>query len=235
MTMRVDDAAVRPGSGAWGVLVPREAPQAPSAPVGGLYRGLPKRALDVALVLLAAPAVLLVIALLALLVALDGARPFYVQERLGRGGRIYRMWKLRSMVPNADVRLAAHLESDPRARAEWDRDQKLREDPRVTRLGRLLRKSSLDELPQVWNVLKGDMSLVGPRPMLPEQRPLYPGTAYFRLRPGITGPWQVSERHETGFAERARFDAAYEREVSLRTDLRLLVATARVVARCTGC
>jgi lipopolysaccharide/colanic/teichoic acid biosynthesis glycosyltransferase len=235
MTMRVDEAGARPAGRIWSVLAPEDSHQLPSDPPTGPYRGGPKRVMDVALVVLTSPAVLLVIAILALLVALDGARPFYVQERVGRGGRTYRMWKLRSMVPDADARLAAYLLEDPTARAEWEHNQKLRHDPRVTRVGRLLRKSSLDELPQLWNVLKGEMSLVGPRPMLPEQRPLYPGTAYFRLRPGVTGPWQVSERHETGFAERARFDSAYDREVSLRTDLRLLMATIRVVARGTGC
>ena len=225
MSMHLQEAAERrrEGTGLVGVL------SRPSA-----YAEGPKRALDVAMVLMAAPAALLLIALLAILVCSSG-RPFYVQERLGRGGRTYRMWKLRSMVPDADARLARHLEADPAARAEWDRTQKLRADPRVTRLGRLLRKTSLDELPQLWNVLKGDMSLVGPRPMIPHQRALYPGTAYFRLRPGITGPWQVSTRNASSFADRARFDAQYERDLSLRTDLALLAATARVVVKGTGC
>jgi exopolysaccharide production protein ExoY len=198
------------------------------------YAEGPKRALDVTLVLMIAPAALLLIAVLALLVCFSG-RPFYVQERLGRGGRTYRMWKLRSMVADADARLARHLEIDLAAQAEWDHTQKLRDDPRVTRLGRVMRKTSLDELPQLWNVLKGDMSLVGPRPMMPHQRALYPGAAYFRLRPGITGPWQVSTRNASSFADRARFDAQYERDLSLRTDLSLLVATARVVVKGTGC
>jgi lipopolysaccharide/colanic/teichoic acid biosynthesis glycosyltransferase len=111
----------------------------------------------------------------------------------------------------------------------------LRDDPRVTRLGRLLRKSSLDELPQLWHVLTGDMSLVGPRPMLPEQRALYPGTAYYALRPGITGPWQVAGRNDLAFARRADFDREYEANLSLATDLKLLAATLRAVLRGTGC
>lgn len=200
----------------------------------GAYRRGPKRVFDLVAVAVALPAVLPVILLLALLVALDGRRPFYCQTRLGRGGRVFRMWKLRSMVWDADRRLATHLEAYPAARAEWESTQKLKSDPRVTRFGRLLRKSSLDELPQIWNVVKGDMSLVGPRPMMPEQRALYPGTSYFDLRPGITGLWQVSERNETSFAERARFDNDYARQVSFVTDLRLLVATVRVVLRATG-
>ena len=91
------------------------------------------------------------------------------------------------MVWDADARLAEHLDADPEARAEWDHTQKLKADPRITRFGNFLRKSSLDELPQLWNVLKGDMSLVGPRPMMDGQQVLYPGTAYYALRPGITG------------------------------------------------
>jgi lipopolysaccharide/colanic/teichoic acid biosynthesis glycosyltransferase len=218
------------------VLHGRPAARRPALPrPGGLYRRGAKRALDVVLVLLAAPVVVPVVLILALLVALDGGRPFYVQARVGRHGRRYRMWKLRSMVADADTRLEAHLAADPAARAEWDAAQKLRDDPRVTRLGATLRKTSLDELPQLWNVLRGDMSLVGPRPMMPSQQALYPGQAYYRLRPGITGPWQVSSRNATTFADRARFDAAYERDLSLATDLRLLAATVRVVVRATGC
>ena len=199
-----------------------------------LYRSLGKRIVDIGLVLLAAPAIVFVVALLAVLVALDGGRPFYTQQRIGRNGRVYTMWKLRSMVADADARLEAHLAADPAARAEWDSTQKLKADPRITAFGRFLRKSSLDELPQLWNVLKGDMSLVGPRPMMTCQRDLYPGTDYYDLRPGITGPWQVSSRNDTTFADRARFDAAYNREISFVTDIRLLLATVRVVLRATG-
>ena len=200
----------------------------------GMYRGGGKRLLDLLAVLAFLPPVILVILLLAVVVALDGGRPFYSQLRVGRGGRIYRMWKLRSMVPDAEARLRAYLDADPAALAEWSATQKLKRDPRVTRFGRLLRKSSLDELPQLLNVLKGDMSLVGPRPMMPSQQVLYPGSAYYELRPGITGLWQVSERNGTTFADRARFDAEYDRTLSFRNDLRLLLATVRVVLRATG-
>ena len=200
----------------------------------GLYRRRLKRGLDLLAVLLAAPVILPVVVLLALLAALDGGNPFYSQTRIGRGGKSFRMWKLRSMVVGAEAKLEAHLAADPAARAEWDRDQKLKQDPRITMAGRLLRKSSLDELPQLWNVVLGDMSLVGPRPMMPDQRVLYPGSAYYRLRPGITGPWQVSRRNESSFADRALFDRDYERDLSLGTDLRMLVATVRVVLHATG-
>jgi lipopolysaccharide/colanic/teichoic acid biosynthesis glycosyltransferase len=199
-----------------------------------VYRNFGKRLLDIVFVVVALPIVLPVVAILAILIALDGHSPLYRQARLGRGGRVFTMWKLRTMVPDADAHLEAHLAGNPEARAEWDAYQKLAQDPRITPLGQVLRKTSLDELPQLWNVLKGDMSLVGPRPMLPEQRVLYPGTAYFELRPGVTGLWQISERNASTFAERAEFDALYARNLSLATDLRVLVATVGVVVRGTG-
>ena len=198
------------------------------------YRGGAKRALDTLIILAASPLVIPVVLALAVLVFLQGGKPFYSQPRLGKGGRVYTMWKLRSMSRDADEALEAYLESNPAARAEWDSTQKLKDDPRITKLGRVLRKSSLDELPQLWNVLKGDMSLVGPRPMMPCQKDLYPGTAYYKLRPGITGIWQVSERNESTFADRARFDAQYDRLLSLKTDIKLLLATVQVVLRGTG-
>ena len=205
-----------------------------TAPSSGLYRTAFKRVLDIALVCLAAPIIVLTVALLALGAARDGGNPFYCQDRVGRDGRVFRMWKLRTMVLDADARLADHLASDATARREWDTSQKLKSDPRITRFGRMLRKCSLDELPQLWNVLTGEMSLVGPRPMMTSQQDIYPGTAYYRLRPGITGSWQVSRRNESSFAERAGFDTDYEQSLALGTDLRLLVRTVGVVLRATG-
>ena len=205
-----------------------------TAPSPGLYRAAFKRVLDIALVCLAAPIIVLTVALLALGAARDGGNPFYCQDRVGRDGRVFRMWKLRTMVLDADARLADHLASDATARREWDTSQKLKSDPRITRFGRMLRKCSLDELPQLWNVLTGEMSLVGPRPMMTSQQDIYPGTAYYRLRPGITGSWQVSRRNESSFAERAGFDTDYEQSLALGTDLRLLVRTVGVVLRATG-
>jgi lipopolysaccharide/colanic/teichoic acid biosynthesis glycosyltransferase len=217
--------------------VPHTVPETVSdaVPRKGPYARFVKRAIDIVLVTLAVPVVLPVVAVAALAVARDGASPFYQQARLGRDGRVFRMWKLRSMVPDAEALLEGHLARDPAARAEWDTTQKLRNDPRITPVGRFLRRSSLDELPQLWNVLVGDMSLVGPRPMMPAQRPLYPGRAYDRMRPGITGFWQTAGRHRTTFAARAEFDAEYERALSLRTDVLLLARTVGVVARGTGC
>lgn len=200
----------------------------------GPYRQHYKRALDVFLVVLSLPVVLPLILLLALCNMATGNMPFYTQPRLGRDGQVFRMWKLRTMVADADSKLAEVLARDPALQMEWDHKQKLRNDPRITAVGRYLRMTSLDELPQLWNVLRGDMSLVGPRPMLPEQRALYPGDAYFRLRPGLTCTWQVSERNDSCFAERARYDAEYEADVSLAHDIGLILATFAVVTRGTG-
>lgn len=201
---------------------------------GGPYRRWGKRIVDLSLVLFSAPVWMPVTALLALLVTLQDGNPFYSQLRVGKGGRVFRLWKIRSMVRNADQLLAEHLERDPLARAEWDRMQKLSHDPRITRLGCMIRKTSLDELPQLWNVLIGDMSLVGPRPIMVDQRDLYLSSAYYRLLPGLTGPWQVSSRNGASFVERARFDAEYEARLSLAEDFRLILRTFLVVARATG-
>lgn len=199
-----------------------------------LYRGGGKRLLDIAFVLAALPFVLPLLGALLLLATLDGHSPLYRQVRVGRGGRLFRMLKIRTMVPDAEMRLAEILARDPQARREWTETQKLKCDPRVTAMGGFLRRSSLDELPQLWNVLAGEMSLVGPRPMLPEQQELYPGSAYYRLRPGLTGPWQVSERNEGCFSGRADYDTDYERTLSLRGDLSILMRTVTVVLRGTG-
>jgi exopolysaccharide production protein ExoY len=202
--------------------------------VYGPYRRGVKRLFDLCAVALATPIVLPLIAGMACAVAIGGGQPFYAQSRVGKGGRVFRMWKLRSMVCDADARMKAHLAADPAARAEWDATQKLKSDPRITPLGQFLRRSSLDELPQLWNVVTGDMSLVGPRPMMPCQRDMYPGTAYYALRPGITGLWQTAGRNRTTFAARAEYDAAYESRVTLRDDLGILWRTVSVVLRGTG-
>lgn len=206
----------------------------PKARPFGLYRDVFKRVLDVTAIVLAAPVVVPLIAALAVKVATDGGSPFYSQLRLGKGGKSFRMWKLRTMVRDADAQMAVLLERDPAARAEWTATQKLRDDPRITGFGRFLRRSSLDELPQLWNVLIGDMSLVGPRPMMVDQRPLYPGTAYYALRPGITGYWQTAGRNRTTFQARAEYDTVYEEGLAFATDVRILWRTVNVVLNGTG-
>lgn len=200
----------------------------------GFYRKRAKRIGDIVLTLLMVPFAVPIIALMALLVLLDGHNPFYSQLRLGYKGQTFRMWKLRSMVYNADDLLEAYLAENPAARTEWDTTQKLKRDPRITFVGRVLRKTSMDELPQLLNVLNGTMSLVGPRPMMVCQQESYPGTAYYNLRPGVTGMWQVSDRNQSEFTARADFDDLYEREVSLKTDIQILLRTIKVVLRGTG-
>jgi lipopolysaccharide/colanic/teichoic acid biosynthesis glycosyltransferase len=199
-----------------------------------VYRDVVKRWLDVAFIIAALPIVLPVMLVLVAILKAGGHSPFFVQERVGQGGQIFKLWKLRTMVPDADARLAEHLEANEAARQEWDAYQKLSVDPRITPFGQFLRKSSLDELPQLWNVLVGDMSLVGPRPMMPDQQDKYPGTAYYVLRPGLTGTWQISDRNASTFAQRADYDADYERSLSFWIDFSILVATVGVVLRATG-
>lgn len=193
-----------------------------------------KRGFDILVTLAAAPIVLIIVGILALLVRLDGGSAFYRQSRLGKDGKIFTLWKLRTMVPNAEQRLQEYLSENAAARIEWDRAQKLIDDPRITTLGHYLRKYSADELPQLLNVFLGHMSLVGPRPMCPEQRSDYPGVAYFQMRPGITGLWQISERNACSFAERAMYDARYAGAMSFSTDIWILAMTPLVVLRGTG-
>lgn len=194
-----------------------------------------KRIVDISLIVVTAPIWMMVIALCALALWIEGGNPFYRQARLGKGGRTFQILKLRTMVMDADVQFEKLMRTNAALRHEWETTQKLKNDPRITRVGEILRKTSLDELPQLWNVLTGDMSLVGPRPMLPEQLPLYgPSRAYFSMRPGITGMWQVSARNEEAFSFRSRIDATYARSISFWQDAVLLFKTVGVVVRRTG-
>lgn len=201
------------------------------------YRRSGKRLFDLSLSLLLLPFILPIIALLAVLVAIEGGSPCFRQPRVGRYGRTFHCFKLRTMVKDADAKLKSLCESDETIAREWAENQKLRSDPRTTPLGRFLRKTSLDELPQIVNVLKGDMSLVGPRPFMLDQRELYDsvgGSAYYDLRPGITGLWQVTERGESNFTTRVHHDEAYSERMSFLLDLKLIFATILVVLRRTG-
>lgn len=187
-----------------------------------------KRATDIvgaALLLIVFAPIMLIIALL---VARDGGPVLYAHTRVGRGGVPFRCLKFRSMLADADARLSAVLERDPLARAEWERTRKLRNDPRVTPIGRFLRATSLDELPQLFNVLAGDMSLVGPRPVQQAELAQFYGAAaahYRAVRPGLTGPWQISGRSDTSYAERVALDVAYVERFSLLADLAILLRT----------
>lgn len=199
------------------------------------YARYGKRILDVAVVLLLAPIAIVIVGILMTALVLAGGRPFFVQRRLGKDGVEFPMFKLRTMVDDAEARLASYLEQHPEERLEWDRNQKLRNDPRITSFGKFLRKTSLDELPQLMNVLLGHMSLVGPRPMMVNQRDLYPGRAYFYLKPGITGYWQVSVRNGCEFRDRAIYDTKYYEEMNFSNDLSVLLSTMNVVVKGAGC
>jgi Undecaprenyl-phosphate galactose phosphotransferase WbaP len=187
-----------------------------------------KRALDiigagVGLVLLA-PFFLIV----ALMVRADGGPAFFAHQRVGRGGKLFGCLKFRSMVTDSQARLEALLANDPAARAEWEATRKLKNDPRITRIGRFLRSTSLDELPQLINVLRGQMSLVGPRPVLEAELDRYYGASaahYMAVRPGITGLWQVSGRSETTYESRVALDVSYVSRPSLLSDISILLRT----------
>jgi lipopolysaccharide/colanic/teichoic acid biosynthesis glycosyltransferase len=206
------------------------------APTPSFYVSHGKRAFDVlvagAMLFALWPLMLVLVAL----IAADGGRPIFSHERVGHGGRRFGCLKLRSMVTDAGERLKVILATDPAAAAEWARDCKLTDDPRVTPLGGVLRSTSLDELPQLWNVIRGDMSLVGPRPITRVELDRYGEDAggYLAVRPGLTGEWQVSGRNDITYAERVRLDTEYGKAVSFPRDVRILFMTVGAVLGATG-
>jgi Undecaprenyl-phosphate galactose phosphotransferase WbaP len=191
--------------------------------------------------IIVASAALVFFAPLMVLVALvvwlqDGGPVFFAQRRVGFQGRTFRCFKFRTMVVDADRRLEELLRSDPEARREWEADHKLRKDPRITRLGEFLRKSSLDELPQIFNVLRGDMSVVGPRPITDAEICRYGRWfRYYRaVRPGMTGMWQVSGRNEVDYRRRVALDVLYVKRRSLVCNLGILLRTIPAVLLRSG-
>ena len=191
-----------------------------------------KRILDCFLALVASIFIAPIVALLTVLIMVDSPGPvFYGQRRIGRHGRMFKAWKFRSMVTNGDEILERHLRENPQAAIEWQATQKLRVDPRVTRLGRLLRRTSMDELPQIWNVIAGQMSFVGPRPIVEGEVVHYGADfeLYKQVHSGITGLWQVSGRSDTSYAERVSLDTIYALNWSVWLDLCILVRTIPVV------
>ena len=196
-----------------------------------------RRGLEVALTGLALLLLWPLLALMAVAVALDSPGPvLFRQERLGKGGKTFTLLKFRTMQASAETRLAELLAVDAAQRQIWRLYQKLPDDPRTTIVGRFLRRFSLDELPQLINILRGEMSLVGPRPILPEQRDIY-GAAYagyVLARPGLTGLWQVNGRNRTTFAERVRWDQLYLERRSLLLDAAILLRTVGVALRGDG-
>jgi Undecaprenyl-phosphate galactose phosphotransferase WbaP len=197
-----------------------------------------KRLLDIALVVSTALVWVPLCLFLALVIWLeDRASPLFIQQRIGYFGRPFNTWKFRTMHPDAEERLQRELAANPELEAEWALDCKLRVDPRVTRVGLFLRKTSLDELPQLFNVLRGDMSLVGPRPLPPyhyDQLSAPIQGLRARVRPGLTGLWQVSGRSESGTQGMERWDAYYVRNWSVWLDIVILVRTIRVVLMAKG-
>ncbi|WP_144222873.1 sugar transferase [Mesorhizobium amorphae] len=165
-----------------------------------------------------------------------GGRILYGHRRIGRNGTVFRCWKFRTMVENGDEVLAAHLASNPQDREEWNATRKLQNDPRVTRVGAVLRKLSLDELPQIINILRGEMSFVGPRPVVKDELELYGNAAeyYLKSRPGLTGLWQVSGRNDVSYGARVAFDQHYVENWSFVFDLKILVRTVPAVFSSRG-
>jgi len=202
-----------------------------------VYKNNIARVLDIALILLAAPYILLVSVILVFLIKLDSPGPvFFRQVRIGQSGRKFPVYKFRTMVQNADQVLQAYLDKSPELKLEWLTTHKLKQDPRVTRLGGLLRAWSLDELPQLWNIIIGDMSLVGPRPIVDAEVEKYGKCfdLYIQVRPGLTGLWQVSGRNNTTYERRVELDEYYVRNRSLKLDLQILLKTVLVVLRKDG-
>jgi lipopolysaccharide/colanic/teichoic acid biosynthesis glycosyltransferase len=195
------------------------------------------RAFDIVIALLAIIVFLPFLALAALAIKLSAPGPvLFVQPRIGRDGRPFPCLKFRSMVLNSQEVLSTLLETSPEARLEWDRDQKLRNDPRITPVGSILRKSSLDELPQLFNILAGQMSVVGPRPIIEAEIRRYGRRfdAYCSVRPGLTGLWQVSGRNEVSYEARVRLDALYARRKSTLYDLAICLRTVPAVLGSRG-
>jgi Undecaprenyl-phosphate galactose phosphotransferase WbaP len=196
-----------------------------------------KRSLDLLTAAAGGIVLLPFFALIAALIRMTSAGPaFYGHERVGRDGRRFTAWKFRTMVRNGDEVLRRHLELNPELLAEWTRDQKLRDDPRVTTIGRFLRRTSLDELPQIWNVILGEMSFVGPRPIVQSEIERYGAkyALYKKVRPGLTGLWQVSGRNNTTYSARVAFDEYYVRNWSVWLDLHILGETVKAVLTADG-
>lgn len=210
---------------------PLQIPQ--TVPVGGAA----KRALDIFLVILAIPLLLpLILGLVIILRIKDPGPLLYGHRRIGFGGREFSCWKFRTMVVDGDAVLERHFRSNPAAEAVWKEQRKLVDDPRVTSIGAVLRKLSLDELPQLLNVLKGEMSLVGPRPVVQAELDHYGASArhYLTARPGLTGLWQISGRSDTTYAERVRLDRFYVANWNLWQDLRIIFMTIPAVVMSRG-
>jgi len=246
--MQIDSALASPhlgdnfASGRQPASLPRQSAEVRSAPysaadipgVGGRY----KRVFDVTLALASIGLFLPLFCLLAISIRLLNGEPvLYRHERVGRNGKPFFCLKFRTMATNADERLQEHLAGNEEAAREWAATHKLRNDPRITYLGRILRRTSLDELPQLFNILKGEMTFVGPRPIVKAEIQKYGSdiSYYLRARPGLTGAWQVSGRNDVSYDSRVVLDRQYVENWSFSRDLLILIKTAAVVTTSRGC
>ncbi len=205
-------------------------------PRSGIYAAFGKRVCDLVFAFALLPILIPVIAVLWGLTRLDGGPGFFGHKRVGKDRRQFSCWKIRTMVPDAEAKLKQYLSENPDAMTQWQRDFKLDNDPRITRFGNFLRKTSLDELPQIWNVLRGEMSFVGPRPVVQDELLRYGESEkfYLSVRPGITGLWQVSGRNDISYADRVRMDRIYASRYSMLQDTKIIAKTATVVLFPTG-
>lgn len=224
-------------AGAFHEAVSSEVFAFPGLPIASFQYRVIKPLLDFAMVFLTLPiAVPLCLTLAALIRLTSKGSVLYRHRRIGQFQQPLYVWKFRTMYENSEEVLEEHLSSNPEAREEWVRTHKLRDDPRVTPIGRMLRKTSMDEIPQILNVLAGDMSIVGPRPIVDEERPKY--GRYFRTYtyalPGITGLWQVSGRCDVNYPERVQLDVQYVEQWSLWMELKILFKTVFVILHSKG-
>lgn len=213
----------------------------PSVPIRSnvdVYDHFGKRLVDIFISILAAPVTILVIAFAAIFMFVTGDRGqiLFGHRRVGKNGRVFKCWKIRTMVVDAEAKLFEHLQNDPDAAAEWELDRKLDNDPRITKFGAFLRRTSLDELPQFWNVLCGDMSVVGPRPIVRSELHKYGEhrKSYLSLKPGVTGLWQVSGRNDVSYIERVNLDVKYLSSVSFLGDVAIIAKTFQAILTRTG-
>ncbi len=215
------------------------------SPLSRIYRNVPvqagtqacKRSFDVSSAVAILLFVLPIIAIVSLAILITQGRPIFIKHtRIGRRGREFPCYKFRTMINDADVALRAYLECNAEARAEWDASQKLKDDPRITPLGSVLRKASVDEIPQLWNIIRGDMSLVGPRPIVKREIRFYGSEIekYYLVRPGITGAWQVGGRSDTSYETRVKLDVTYVDQQSFLGDMWILLKTVPAVLKMRG-
>jgi exopolysaccharide production protein ExoY len=201
-----------------------------------IYRGIVKRYMDVLLSIVALTILLPLMGMIYILVHLDGGPGLFIHRRVGRHGRSFGCLKFRTMVVDAENALSSYLASDQAAKEEWEQTRKLKKDPRITRIGNYLRKSSADELPQLWNVLCGEMSIVGPRPITCSELVKYGEFAgtYLSVRPGITGIWQIKGRSDVSYESRVQLDVEYCDNIKISHDILLIIKTFLVVLKRDG-